>query len=101
MGSFSPATVEKILAGVDSRGIFQPFRSLPIEFRADWALYYAPLRSLHFDGDIDVTNEWEALGFPQPVKTETGLADNKQPLGPALLWSPFYYTAHTYVYLVT
>jgi hypothetical protein len=67
------------------------------EFRADTGAYYAYLRSLAFDHDLDFSNEWEHWKYPEKPRTPTGLARNIQSVGPALLWSPGYLLAHLYV----
>lgn len=62
--------------------------------------YYAYVRSLVFDGDLDFTNEW--LYFDHTFgghmgdqwRTPLGRAGNPFPVGPALLWSPFLFAAH-------
>jgi hypothetical protein len=69
------------------------------EFRADSVSYYAYLRSAVFDRDLDFANEWAHWGYPEPLRTPTGLRRNVQAIGPALLWSPFFVTAHAYVRL--
>jgi hypothetical protein len=73
--------------------------------------YYAYLRSLVFDGDLDFTNEYTFFyredpegrrGFKETfldLSTATGLKINFGPLGSALLWSPFYLVAHGAVLL--
>jgi len=68
-----------------------------IEFRADSAAYFAYLRSLSFDGDLDFTNDWEALSVPRATKPGGRPPGNVFSVGPALLWSPFYAAAHAYV----
>jgi hypothetical protein len=70
------------------------------EFRADAPGYYAYLRSMAFDHDVDFTNEWEHWDRGPRSLTATGLRSNPFPVGPALFWSPFFALAHLYV-LVT
>jgi hypothetical protein len=67
------------------------------EFRADSPSYFAYLRSLAFDGDLDFADEWERWGFPEQPVTATGLRRNVHSVGPAVLWSPFFALAHVYV----
>ena len=67
------------------------------EFRADTRNYYAYLRSIVFDHDVDFTNEWLAWGLPAAPLTATGLRHNPFPVGPALYWFPFFAVAHLYV----
>jgi hypothetical protein len=68
--------------------------------RNDGVEYYAYLRSLAADGDLQFADEYSAPVFPQrpeiekmPV-TPTGHIANLASVGPALLWSPFYAVAH-------
>lgn len=67
--------------------------------RADGPSYYAFLRSLFFDRDLDCTNEWAQWGFPALPLSPTGLRQSVYAIGPALLWSPFFHLAHAYVLL--
>ncbi|MCB9555944.1 MAG: hypothetical protein H6707_07560 [Deltaproteobacteria bacterium] len=57
----------------------------------DGFYYYAYLRSLQLDGDIDLRNEYlewaNPFGFGQ---TTTGRARNVFGIGPAIAWSPFF-----------
>ncbi len=66
-------------------------------FRADSASYFSYARSLFFDHDVDFANEWQHYGFAPLPRTATGLPVNYHSVGPALLWSPFYATAHVAV----
>ena len=54
-----------------------------IEFRADSAAYFAYLRSVSFDGDLDFTNEWEALDVPTTTKPGGEPPRNNFSVGPA------------------
>jgi hypothetical protein len=69
------------------------------EFRGDSASYFAYVRSAVLDRDLDFANEWEHWGYPEPARTVTGLRQNVQSVGPAVLWTPFYLLAHAYVRL--
>jgi hypothetical protein len=58
---------------------------------------------LAFDGDIDLTNQYRALGIDhtrgaQPVR-ETGLARYTFPAGASLFWVPFVHAGHIGVWL--
>ena len=53
--------------------VFVVSAHIPVQFRADSALYYSYLRSMAFDGDIDYSNEWETWGYGATVLTQTGL----------------------------
>lgn len=65
--------------------------------RADASGYYAYLRSAAFDRDLDFANEWAAWGLPEAPVTATGRRYNQYTVGPAIVWSPFFLLAHTYV----
>lgn len=69
-------------------------------FRSDAPEFFVYLPSLLGDSDLDFTNNWLALGYDQaPPRAAGGLPGNKHPVGPALVWSPFYLLAHAYVKL--
>ena len=86
--------VPALLAGAAALAAY----GLP-EFRGDSASYFAYVRSAAFDGDLDFANEWEHWGYPEQARTATGLRQNVQSVGPAVLWAPFYLLAHAYVRL--
>jgi len=65
--------------------------------RGDFRSYYVYLRSAAFDHDLDFTNEYEAWHLPVPILTPTGHRRSVTPIGPAVLWSPFFAAAHLYV----
>lgn len=62
--------------------------------------YYAPLRSILIDGDLQYGNEFMDFNpfghaVPDPYRlTETGHVPNPYSVGPALLWAPFFLFAH-------
>lgn len=67
--------------------------------------YYAYLRSMVIDGDIDFHNDFENYGSAfwrtyKPADTVTGYYTNVFSVGPAILWAPFYLIAHGAVLLV-
>ncbi|HEX9725914.1 MAG TPA: hypothetical protein VGC53_16675 [Vicinamibacteria bacterium] len=71
--------------------------------RGDGMWYYAYTRSLVFDRDLDLGNEYRGLGVAQfrgsqPVR-ETGLPRNTFPIGAGLLWIPFVLLGHVGVWL--
>jgi hypothetical protein len=61
---------------------------------ADAVEYYAQVRSLYFDHDLDFANEFEHFGIldrsDKRVTTPTGHRRTIFSVGPALLWMPFY-----------
>lgn len=69
----------------------------------DGVEYYAYLRSLTMDGDLQFANEYSAPVFPRVPDlqklppTVTGHIPNLASVGPALAWSPLYGVAHLLV----
>ena len=59
----------------------------------DGVYYYAWLRSVVVDGDINFANDYAALGASQQL-TANGLLGNIYSVGPALLWSPQFLWIH-------
>lgn len=67
----------------------------------DGAGYYAPLRSLVIDGNLNLSNEYDFFEKSQPVpisaiteNNETGMWYSQYPIGTALAWVPFFLIAH-------
>ena len=56
--------------------------------------YFSYLRSFVFDRDLDFRNEYDVLDEPREETPSTGLPINPYSVGPALLWAPFYLSAH-------
>lgn len=74
------------------------------ELKSDGPNYFAYLRSVFFDFDIDFRNEY--FNFEKafwntyrPKFTKTGYYTNVFSVGPAILWAPFYAAAHVFVLL--
>jgi hypothetical protein len=68
--------------------------------------YYAWIRSIFIDGDLDFTNDFEELYFPDPppqslfhYSTPKGLLPNKYPIGVAILEIPGFFVGHTIAHL--
>ncbi len=64
----------------------------------DTVAYYAWLRSAVIQGNLDASDEFERYGY----RTERGVSPtghriNEWPVGPALLWAPFFLAAHLLV----
>ena len=60
--------------------------------------YYAYLRSLAVDGDLDFRNDYRLINNPLESETTTqgeagDFPDNFMSIGPALLWTPFFLLA--------
>lgn len=93
--------------------------STPRIYATDEVQYYAYLRSLYFDGDLNFRNEYtyfarigQSNGDPAiynalllehasdpPINPATGLLRNVAPIGSAMLWSPGYLVADLLVRL--
>ena len=71
----------------------------------DGAGYYAYLPSVVLDRDLDFANQYAALLPPGhhllTARTPTGLSFNYWPIGPALLWLPFFLLAHGLALVLT
>ena len=92
-----------VLVGVVSLLLFTPRI-----YGADEIKYFAPLRSVYFDGDIHYENEYAYFIERDPVAhaglvpmrdhvTSTGRRLNDGTIGSALLWAPFYVAADGFV----
>ena len=68
----------------------------PQRVASDGIFYFAPLRSLVVDFDLDFQNEYRVLGAEPGYfqRTATGRFPNNYSIGPALLWLPAYLLAH-------
>jgi hypothetical protein len=64
----------------------------------DPSFYYAQVRSPIIDRDLDFSNETVTGGKPV-INPETGLQESAWPIGPSILWSPFFILAHLIVLL--
>ena len=71
------------------------------EVHGDGVYYYAYLRSLVHDGDLDFENDYALLGNPhrRPVG-EQGLRENRFAIGAGLLWLPSYAAAQAVTAIV-
>lgn len=80
--------------------------SLPRVYATDEVQYYAWLRSVWFDGDVDFANEYSTFAQLNPnsgitesilktdrIRAKTGLYGNIAPVGSALLWAPWFIAA--------
>jgi hypothetical protein len=65
---------------------------------SDGAFYYAFLPTLLLDRDLDFSNQYEKLVPARPAHrfhhSEDGRLINKFPIGPAILWMPFFMAGH-------
>jgi hypothetical protein len=71
---------------------------LGARLQSDGFYYFAYLRSLAFDHDVDFTNDYKLLGLDDKphlfVPTPTGHAQSAASIGPAILWAPFFGAGH-------
>jgi hypothetical protein len=72
--------------------------ALGARLQSDGFYYYAYLRSLVFDGDVEFSNDYRLLGLgdkPHLFKpTPTGYAQSAWTIGPAIVWAPFFAAGH-------
>jgi len=66
--------------------------------QSDAFYYYAYLRSITFDRDVSLANDYRMLGLGDKPHlfepTITGYAHSAWTVGPAIVWSPFFATGH-------
>jgi len=71
---------------------------LGARLQSDGFYYFAYLRSIAFDGDVEFTNDYKLLGLGDKVHlfnpTPTGYAQSAWTIGPAIVWAPFFAAAH-------
>ena len=87
------AVVVMILVCAFPAGVAAQLR-LGARLQSDGFYYFAYLRSLWFDGDVDLTNDYRMLGQGDKAHlftaTPTGAAQSTWSIGPAIVWSPFF-----------
>ena len=71
---------------------------LGARLQSDGFYYFAYLRSIAFDGDVEFTNDYKLLGLGDKAHlfnpTPTGYAQSAWTIGPAIVWAPFFAAAH-------
>src|SRR5688572_29357666 len=72
---------------------------LNARLQSDAFYYFAYLRSIAFDRDVDFTNDYPLLGLSDKAylwqpPTVTGYAHTTWAIGPAIMWAPFFGGAH-------
>ena len=72
---------------------------LNARLQSDAFYYFAYLRSIAFDRDVDFTNDYPLLGLGDKAylwqpPTATGYAHSAWTIGPAILWAPFFGGGH-------
>lgn len=85
--------VAAVLLLAFSAGMVAQLR-LGARLQSDGFYYFAHLRSLWFDGDENLANDYRLLGFGDKahlfVPTPTGYAQTAWSVGPSLAWAPFF-----------
>ena len=86
-----------LFAGLFALGVAAQLH-LNARLQSDGFYYFAYLRSLAFDGDVEFSNDYRLLGLGDKphlfVPTATGHAQSAWTIGPALVWAPFVAAAH-------
>lgn len=71
---------------------------LGARLQSDGFYYFAYLRSIAFDRDVDFTNDYKLLGLGDKEHlfepTPTGHAQSAWTVGPAIVWAPFFAAGH-------
>jgi hypothetical protein len=71
---------------------------LGARLQSDGFYYFAYLRSMAFDRDVNFLNDYKLLGLGEKVylfkPTRTGHAESAWTIGPAIVWSPFFAVGH-------
>lgn len=71
---------------------------LGARLQSDAFYYYAYLRSIAFDRDVSLANDYRMVGLGDKPHlfepTVTGYAHSAWTVGPAIVWSPFFATGH-------
>ena len=71
---------------------------LGARLQSDGFYYFAYLRSLAFDRDVNFMNDYRLLGLGEKTylfqPTRTGHAESAWTIGPAIVWSPFFAAGH-------
>ena len=86
-----------VLAALFTVGLLLQLQ-LGARLQSDGFYYYAYLRSLAFDRDVNFMNDYRMLGLSdkpylfQP--TRTGHAESAASIGPAIVWAPFFAAGH-------
>jgi hypothetical protein len=86
-----------VFAGLFALGVAAQL-NLGARLQSDGFYYFAYLRSLVFDRDVEFSNDYRLLGLGDKahlfVLTPTGHAQSAWTIGPALVWAPFFAAAH-------
>src|SRR5437867_696077 len=92
-----PGTAPLMLTALFAVGLALQLQ-LGARLQSDGFYYFAYLRSLAFDRDVDFTNDYKLLGLGDKTHlfqpTPTGHAQSAWTIGPAIVWSPFFAVGH-------
>jgi len=92
----STVTVAVLLAAFTAGVAVQ--MKMGARLQSDGFYYYAYLRSMAFDHDVDFSNDYRMLGLGDKAHlftlTRTGHAQSAWTIGPAIVWSPFFAAGH-------
>lgn len=93
----APARAPLLLATLFAVGLALQLQ-LGARLQSDGFYYFAYLRSIVFDRDVNFVNDYTLLGLndkPQLfTPTRTGHAQSAASIGPAILWAPFFAAGH-------
>jgi hypothetical protein len=101
-GVFAMAALNRRSAGPILTTLFTIGLALQLQLGArlqsDGFYYFAYLRSLAFDRDVNFMNDYRMLGLGDKTylfqPTATGHAESAWTIGPAIVWSPFFAVGH-------
>jgi hypothetical protein len=87
-----------VFAALFASGVAMQWQ-LNARLQSDAFYYFAYLRSIVFDRDVDFTNDYQLLGLDDKrylwePPTATGHAHSAWTIGPAIVWAPFFGGAH-------
>jgi hypothetical protein len=86
-----------VLAALFTAGLALQMQ-LGARLQSDGFYYFAYLRSLAFDRDVNFMNDYRMLGLGDKTylfqPTQTGHAESAWTIGPAIVWSPFFAAGH-------
>jgi hypothetical protein len=88
-----------VLGAAFAAGLFAQLQ-LGARLQSDGFYYFSYLRSLWFDGDVNLANDYRLLGLTASqhqflyTPTPTGHAQTAWAIGPAIAWSPFFAAGH-------
>jgi hypothetical protein len=89
--------VALLLVALFAGGLFAQ-QALGARLQSDGFYYFAYLRSIWFDHDVNFTNDYRMLGLGDKAHlfqpTPTGYAQSAWTIGPAIVWSPFFAGGH-------